>query len=78
MGEPRSPHRGDAQRWGGDSVPLGFVLGVFVAELVRLRERGPAWASTVEAMKGTGLAVLISFTAAVIATSLWATAAITT
>ena len=59
-------------------LPLGFVLGVFVAELVRLRERGPAWASTVEAMKGTGLAVLISFTAAVIATSLWATAAITT
>ena len=59
-------------------LPLGFVLGVFVAELIRLRERGPAWTSTVEAMKGTGLAVLISFAAAVIATSLWATAAMTT
>jgi hypothetical protein len=59
-------------------LPLGFVLGVYVAEWLRLRAHAPAWSSTVEAMKGTGLAVLISFTAAVIATSLWAGAAVTT
>lgn len=59
-------------------LPLGFVLGVYVAEWLRLRAHGPAWTSTVEAMKGTGLAVLISFTAAVLATALWAAAAVTT
>ncbi len=59
-------------------LPLGFVLGVYAAEWLRLRAHSPAWASTVEAMKGTGLAVLISFAAAVIATSLWASAAVTT
>ena len=59
-------------------LPLGFVLGVYVAEWLRLRAHSPAWASTVEAMKGTGLAVLISFAAAVLATSLWAAAAVTT
>ncbi len=59
-------------------LPLGFVLGVYVAEWLRLRAHSPAWASTVEAMKGTGLAVLISFTAAVLATSVWAAAAVST
>jgi len=59
-------------------LPLGFVLGVNVAELVRLREHTPAWRTTVEAMKGTGLALLISLGATVAATALWAAAAITT
>lgn len=59
-------------------LPLGFVLGVYAAEQLRHRAHGPAWASTVEAMKGTGLAVLISFTAAVLATAVWAAAALTT
>jgi len=59
-------------------LPLGFVLGVYVAELVRLREHTPAWRTTVEAMKGTGLAMLISLCATVAATAVWATAAITT
>ncbi len=59
-------------------LPLGFVLGVYAGEWLRLRAHSPAWASTVEAMKGTGLAVLISFAAAVMATSLWALAAVTT
>ena len=57
---------------------FGFVLGVYVAELVRLREHTPAWRTTVEAMKGTGLAMLISLCATVAATAVWATAAITT
>ena len=59
-------------------LPLGFVLGVYVAELVRLREHAPAWRTTVEAMKGTGLAMLIGLCATVLATAVWATAAITT
>lgn len=59
-------------------LPLGFVLGVYLAELARLREHAAAWSTTVEAMKGTGLAVLIGLCASVIATAVWATAAITT
>lgn len=59
-------------------LPLGFVLGVYLAEWVRVREHGTAWTSTVEAMKGTGLAILIGFSAAVIATAIWAAAAVTT
>jgi len=59
-------------------LPLGFVLGVYLAEIVRLREHSAAWTTTVEAMKGTGLAVLIGLCASVIATAVWATAALTT
>lgn len=59
-------------------LPLGFVLGVYLAERVRLPDHSAAWPSTVEAMKGTGLSVLIGLVTAVAATSLWVTAAITT
>jgi uncharacterized protein YqgC (DUF456 family) len=59
-------------------LPLGFVLGVYLAEIVRLREHARAWTTTVEAMKGTGLAVLIGVCAAVLATAVWAAAAVTT
>jgi uncharacterized protein YqgC (DUF456 family) len=59
-------------------LPLGFVLGVYLAEIARLREHAAAWTTTVEAMKGTGLAVLIGLCAAVLATAVWAAAAATT
>jgi len=59
-------------------LPLGFVLGVFVAELLRVRSAAAAWTATKEALKGTGLAVLIGFTTAVIATAIWAAVAVTT
>jgi uncharacterized protein YqgC (DUF456 family) len=59
-------------------LPLGFVLGVYLAEIARLREHAKAWTTTVEAMKGTGLAVLIGLCAAVLATAVWAAAAVTT
>lgn len=59
-------------------LPLGFVLGVYLAERVRLRTHAAAWPSTVEAMKGTGLSVLIGLAAAVLATGIWAVVAVTT
>jgi hypothetical protein len=59
-------------------LPLGFVLGVYAAERLRLRTHAAAWPSTVEAMKGTGLSVLIGLTAAVVATGIWAGVAVTT
>ena len=59
-------------------LPLGFVLGVYLAERIRLSTHADAWPSTVEAMKGTGLSVLIGLAAAVLATGIWVTVAITT
>jgi uncharacterized protein len=59
-------------------LPLGFVLGVYLAERVRLPTHADAWPSTVEAMKGTGLSVLIGLAAAVLATGVWVVVAITT
>jgi uncharacterized protein YqgC (DUF456 family) len=59
-------------------LPIGFVLGVYLAEIARLRQHAAAWTTTVEAMKGTGLAVLIGLCASVIATAVWAAAALTT
>lgn len=56
-------------------LPLGFVLGVYLAERVRLPDHAAAWPSTVEAMKGTGLSVLIGLVATVLATTLWAAVA---
>ncbi len=59
-------------------LPLGFVLGVYLAERVRLPDHAAAWPSTVAAMKGAGLSVLISLAAAVLATGAWLAAAVTT
>jgi uncharacterized protein YqgC (DUF456 family) len=38
---------------------IGFVLGVFLAEQLRLRDRREAWPSTKHALKATGLSMLI-------------------
>ncbi|MFC6238203.1 DUF456 domain-containing protein [Longivirga aurantiaca] len=59
-------------------LPLGFVLGVYLAERVRLPDHAAAWPSTVTAMKGTGLSVLIGLVAAVAATGIWASVAVMT
>ena len=59
-------------------LPLGFVVGVYAAERIRLRTHADAWTSTVEAMKGTGLSMLIGLASAVLATSVWAAVAVTT
>ncbi len=49
---------------------LGFVLGVYVAERLRV---GPetAWPSTVYALKAVGVSILIELAAAVLATGVW-------
>ena len=47
-------------------LPLGFVAGIYLAELQRLgRER--AWPATKAALRAVGLAVLIELTAGVLA-----------
>ncbi|WP_067571413.1 DUF456 domain-containing protein [Nocardia acidivorans] len=55
---------------------LGFVLGVYVSELQRLREQQPAWQSTVHALKGVGLSMLVELFGALLAAGVWLIAAI--
>ncbi|HEX5089714.1 MAG TPA: DUF456 domain-containing protein [Nocardioides sp.] len=49
---------------------VGFVLGVYLAELRRLGGRA-AWPSTRQALKAVGLSILIELAAGVAATCLW-------
>jgi uncharacterized protein YqgC (DUF456 family) len=50
---------------------LGFVLGVYLAEFYVRRNHRLAWASTVQAMKGVALSVLIELAGALMATAAW-------
>ena len=50
---------------------LGFVLGVYLAELAQRRDQRRAWASTVHAVKGVALSVGVEFAAALLATAVW-------
>jgi uncharacterized protein YqgC (DUF456 family) len=52
-------------------LPIGFVLGVWLAELRRLRGAGPAWGSTKHALKAVGLSMLIELCAAVGIAAIW-------
>jgi uncharacterized protein len=50
---------------------LGFVLGVWLGELARLRDRGPAWASTRHALKAVGVSMAIELLTALVAAGVW-------
>jgi len=52
-------------------LPIGFVLGIYLAELARRGDQRRAWASTVEALKGVALSTLIDLTGALLATATW-------
>lgn len=52
-------------------LPIGFVAGVWLAEQVRLREPGPAWASTKHALKAAGLYMLIEIASAITIGGVW-------
>jgi uncharacterized protein YqgC (DUF456 family) len=50
---------------------VGFVLGVYVAELVQRRDQRRAWVSTKHAVKGAALSVGVELAAALAATATW-------
>lgn len=50
---------------------LGFVLGVYLAELARLRSHDRAWPSTKEALRAVGWSILIELAAGLLATAAW-------
>ncbi|MFI7587553.1 DUF456 domain-containing protein [Spongisporangium articulatum] len=51
-------------------LPLGFVLGVYLAELGRVGS-AQAWPSTVQALKAVGLSMLIEFVTGLLVTVAW-------
>jgi uncharacterized protein len=57
---------------------IGGPAGIFVAELLRHRNPRVAWRSTVEAMKGIGIGVLIQFGVGVAMIGVWVLGVITT
>jgi uncharacterized protein YqgC (DUF456 family) len=62
-------------------LPIGFVAGVYAAERVRLSNTAvpghdAAWRSTVEAMKATGLSILVELASVLIVGALWFGAAV--
>lgn len=52
-------------------MPIGFVLGVYTAELIRLKDSAAAWRQTVTAFKGVLLSVLIELIAGALSAGLW-------
>ena len=50
---------------------VGFVLGVYLAELVHRRDQRRAWASTVHAVKGAALSVGVELAGGLLATAAW-------
>jgi uncharacterized protein YqgC (DUF456 family) len=50
---------------------LGFVLGIFLAELLRLRSTTAAWPSTVTALKAVGLGMLVELAAGFAMAGTW-------
>ncbi|WP_395695293.1 DUF456 domain-containing protein [Nocardioides sp.] len=56
---------------------LGFVLGVYLAELARVGS-ARAWPSTVHSLKAVGLSIVIELAAAVAATCVWVAGVVVT
>jgi uncharacterized protein YqgC (DUF456 family) len=52
-------------------LPLGFVGGIWVAEWQRHNDPKVAWPSTVEALKATGLSMLIELAAGALIAATW-------
>jgi uncharacterized protein YqgC (DUF456 family) len=51
---------------------IGFVAGVYVAELASHQDARRAWISTVHALKGVALSVGVEFTGALLSAIVWA------
>ncbi|WP_237570677.1 DUF456 domain-containing protein [Mycolicibacterium lacusdiani] len=50
---------------------VGFVLGIYLAELGKRRDQKRAWASTVHALKGVALSVGVELAGGLLATVVW-------
>ena len=52
-------------------LPLGFVLGIWLAEQIRLRDAGAAWRATVQAFKAVGIALIVELFAGMLIAAIW-------
>ncbi|MCW0216566.1 MAG: DUF456 domain-containing protein [Pseudonocardia sp.] len=50
---------------------LGFVLGVYLAELARLKDGAAAWPSTTHALRAVGWSILIELAAGLLMAATW-------
>jgi len=57
---------------------IGFILGVYLAELLRRQDLRRAWASTVHAVKGVALSMGVEFAGALAAAVIWLVAVLVT
>lgn len=52
-------------------LPLGGVIGIYVAELLQGKQRDAALQSTVATLKGMGIALLVEFFAGMLCLAVW-------
>jgi uncharacterized protein YqgC (DUF456 family) len=52
-------------------LPLGFVLGVLLSELVRQSDLRRAWTATVAALKAVGLSMIVEICAGLAILAIW-------
>ena len=52
-------------------LAIGFVLGIYLAELSKRHDQRVAWASTKHALKGVALSVGVELCGALLATTAW-------
>jgi len=57
---------------------IGFVLGVYLAELLRRQDYRRAWTSTVHAVKGVALSMGVELAGALTAAAIWLVAVLVT
>jgi uncharacterized protein YqgC (DUF456 family) len=50
---------------------IGFVFGIYLAELANRRDQRMAWTSTKHALKGVALSVGVELCGALLATATW-------
>ncbi|WP_054812386.1 DUF456 domain-containing protein [Nocardia arizonensis] len=55
---------------------VGFVVGVYLSELQRLKTNEMAWPATKHALKGVGLSMLVELLGGLLATGVWVAGAI--
>ncbi|KQX66464.1 DUF456 domain-containing protein [Angustibacter sp. Root456] len=53
-------------------LPVGFVLGIYLAERARLRTHAAAWPSTLHALRAAGWSILIELASGLIMAGTWA------
>lgn len=54
-------------------LPLGFIGGIYLFQLVQSKAHAKAWAATVVALRATGLAIVTELGGALVATVIWIT-----